>query len=168
MKDDFTIPLSGLAPGRNAFLWHVGKAFFGEFDNTDILDADIRVKAGVEKSGKDIFLELNLDGTVKVLCDRCLSELELAIEATPRFVVRFDASAPEMEGDREVLVPEDPSVMDLHQVVYDYVYMSLPIQRVHPEGACDPATVRFLVQNEPQDIPEESPFATLGKLLNKK
>ena len=167
MNDEFTVPLSGLAPGRNSFLWHAGKAFFAAFDNTDIQDADIRVEAIFEKTGKDLFLDLTLDGTVKVICDRCLSELVLDVEASPRFVIRFDPSAPEMEGDREVLVPEDPACADLHQVVYDYVYMSLPIQRMHPEGECDPETVRYLSHEAPEEPVEDSPFAALGKLFDK-
>ena len=167
MKEDFMMPLSGLAPGRTSFLWHVGKAFFGDFDNTDILDADITVEATVEKEGKDYCLDLTLDGTVKVICDRCLSEVELPVEAAPRFVIRFDPSAPDMEGDREVLVSEDPAVLDLRQVVYDYVYMSLPIQRTHPEGECDPETVRFLGRDTAEESREESPFAALGRLFDK-
>ena len=167
MKDDFLMPLSGLAPGRTSFRWHVGKAFFGEFDNTDILDADIYVEVSAGKDGKDIYLDLHLEGTVTVICDRCLSEVELPVEAAPRFVVRFDPSAPEMEGDREVLVSEDPAVVDLRQVVYDYVYMSLPIQRTHPEGACDPDTVRFLGREKVEQPHEESPFAALGRLFDK-
>ena len=168
MKDDFLMPLSGLAPGRTSFRWHMGKAFFGEFDNTDIQDADISVEAVVGKEGKDIYLDLRLDGSVKVICDRCLSDVELPVEAAPRFVLRFDPSAPEMEGDREVLVAEDPSVIDLRQVAYDYVYMSLPIQRTHPEGACDPDTVRFLGRETAEQPREESPFAALGRLFDKK
>ena len=170
MKDDFLMPLSGLAAGKKTFLWQAGKAFFGEFDNTDIQDADIRVEAVLEKAGKDLLVDLTLDGTVTVICDRCLSPLALPVEASPRFVIRFDPSAPEMEGDREVLVAEDPSVLDMHQVVYDYVYMSLPIQRVHPEGECDPETVKYLSEGEPveEDPKESSPFAALGMLFNKK
>ena len=171
MEENFIIPLSGLAAGRKTFRWQVGKAFFGEFDNTDIQDADIQVDVVLAKVGKDLFVDLTLDGTVTVICDRCLSPLALPVEASPRFVVRFDPSAPEMEGDREVLVAEDPAALDMRQVVYDYVYMSLPIQRVHPEGECDPETVKYLSAGEPveEETPEEtSPFAALGMLLNKK
>ena len=165
MENDFRIPLDGLAPGRSSFSWHVGKAFFGDFDNTDILDADIQADVLVQKAGKDIFLDLNIDGTVLVTCDRCLSDLRLAVNASPRFVIRFDTED-EMEGDREVLVPEDLSAADLRQVIYDYVYMSLPIQRVHPEGECDPETVKYLSRESGEDaVPEGSPFAALGMLF---
>ena len=166
MDMDFKIPLDGLAPGRTPFSWHVGKAFFASFDNTDILDADLRADALVEKSGKDIFLDLEIEGTVTVSCDRCLAEVDLPVKASPRMVIRF-RSDDEMEGDREVLVPEDLTAADLHQVIYDYVYMSLPLQRVHPEGACDPETVKYL-SHDREESPEGSPFAGLGRLFEKK
>ena len=42
------IPLNGLPAGKTRFSWQAGKEFFAEFDNSDILDADLSVEAIVE------------------------------------------------------------------------------------------------------------------------
>ena len=170
---DYTIPLNGWAAGEREFRWQVGIEFFQMFDNAEILDAAVEVEARAVKSGHYIGVDLDIRGSVTVACDRCLEDLELPVEAHPAFSVKFgekEASGEEVrEGSREILiVSASDTDLDLSQVIYDYVCLSLPMQRVHAEGECNPETVRFLSQ-EPQD--EEagdttSPFAALKGLLN--
>ena len=74
----------------------------------------------------------------------------------------------------EVLTPSAVEVeWDLSQAVYDFVCLSLPLQRLHPEGQCDPNTVRFLSHKERGDEEAEaaaanSPFAALKGLFDSK
>ena len=113
-----------------------------------------------------------------VACDRCLGELELPVSVHPAFSVKF-GEAPEDEssatyGDREIVfLPESDTDMDLSQIVYDYVCISLPMSRVHPEGECDPGTVKYLHSEDEGDVeeaevPADSPFAALKDLLSEK
>ena len=77
------------------------------------------------------------------------------------------------EGEREIVwLPESDVDLDLGQIVYDYVCLSLPVQRVHPDGECNPEAVRFLSSEDDQgDIApgEDSslPFASLKDLIDK-
>lgn len=174
MKEDFIIPLNGLAEGRSCFSVHAGKEFFEAFGNSEIVDADVDVKVSVEKSGRYTGLDLVLSGTLTVPCDRCLEDLVLPVEAAPRFSVKFGA-APESEdsleeGEREIIfLPESDSEFDLSQIIYDFSCISLPVKRVHPDGLCNPDTVRFLNAGpeEPQKG-ENSPFTALKELFDKK
>ena len=55
--------------------------------------------------------------------------------------------------------------------MYDYICLSLPVQRVHEDGGCDPETVRFLSSEDDEDLlvkDSSSPFAGLKDLLDKK
>ena len=167
----FVIGLDGLKAGRSHFTWHADGKFFGDFENSEILDADLDVDAEVEKTGASILVDSRVKGTVTVACDRCLADLVLPVETGFRLKVRFgEGGEAEEDGREEIVVEDRESGIDLGQVVYDYVYMSLPIQRVHPEGECDPETVKYLSEGEPveEDPKESSPFAALGMLFNKK
>ncbi|MBR6347156.1 MAG: DUF177 domain-containing protein [Bacteroidales bacterium] len=172
---EYIIPLNGWAAGEREYRWQAGVKFFQKFDNAEILDAAVGIDARAVKSGHTISLDLDIRGSVTVACDRCLEDLTLPVEAHPAFRLEFgEAAAPEeetREGSREILYL-DPSETewDLSQVIYDYICLSLPLQRVHPEGECNPDTVRFLSQ-EPAD--EEagdtnSPFAALKGLFDEK
>ena len=136
------------------------------------------VRVLVEKSGRYVGVDLDIEGTVVVACDRCLGELELPVSVHPAFSVKF-GEAPEDEssatdGDREIVfLPESDTDMDLSQIVYDYVCISLPMSRVHPEGECDPGTVKYLHSEDEGNVEEaevqaDSPFASLKDLLKEK
>ena len=118
----FVIPVKGLKDGVNEFHWHADREFFESFGNSEIRDADLDIGVSVANSGFEIEGECRVEGTVKVLCDRCLGELILPVDL-----------AFEVEG-----------TFDLNQDIYDEVCLSLPIVKVHPDGECDSETVKYL------------------------
>ena len=123
----FIVKLNGLASGRTAFNWKADKAFFDQFGNPDILDADVEVQALVADHGVTVDVKCTIEGTVVVPCDRCLDDLEIEVAAD------FE----------ETYTPESDE-LDLSQDVYDYVCTAIPLQRVHPDGECNPETIKFL------------------------
>lgn len=172
---DYIIPLNGWAAGEREFRWQAGIKFFQKFDNAEILDAAVAVVAKAVKSGHYIGVDLDVQGSVTVPCDRCLEDLTLPVEAHPAFSVKFGEAActeEEMrEGSREILFLDSADTdLDLSQVIYDYVCLSLPMQRVHAEGECNPDTVKFLGQEPANEEAAEtnSPFAALKGLFDEK
>ena len=152
------IPLNDWAVGEREYSFHADTEFFQQFDNTEILDASVDVVFHVVKDGRNkVEADLYLKGTVTVPCDRCLDPVAIPVEAAPS----------------ETLTPGAGEVeWDLSQAVYDFVCLSLPLQRLHPEGECDPDTVRFLGHEERKDEEAEaeanSPFAALKGLFDSK
>ena len=171
---DYIIPLNGWAVSqRKEFRWEADTEFFQQFDNQEFLFAAITVDAAAVKAADSIDVDLDVRGTVTVKCDRCLGDLELGVEAHPRLSIRLDPDADLQgteTGEREMIFPQSSdSSADLRQVIYDYVCLSLPMHRVHPEGECDPDTVRFLSQGvENEEAATDSPFAALKGLFKDK
>ena len=156
------------------FFWHAGKEFFDSFENSEILDAQLDIETIVEKSGRYIGVDCNVSGRVVVECDRCLEELVLPVDLDVKLSVKFgevDASDENQDGEREVIfLPVDNTELDMKQVVYDYVCISFPIQRVHEEGDCNPDALRYLeppVASESSESEDaNNPFATLKGLFD--
>jgi Predicted metal-binding, possibly nucleic acid-binding protein len=123
----FVVQLTSLAPGTNHFAWHAGAEFFETFGNVEILDADLEVTARVVSHGLTAEVSCDIAGTVTVACDRCLEDLVLPVKTS------FEES----------YTPESDE-LDLGQDVYDYVCISLPLQRVHPDGECNQETTKYL------------------------
>ena len=154
--NSFIIPLNDWAAGERKFHSHTGSEFFQKFDNSEILDADVNVEIRVVKDGRNkVEADLRLMGSVTVPCDRCLDPVEIPVDTTPS----------------ETLTPGAGDVdWDLSQAIYDFICLSLPLQRKHPEGKCDPNTVRFLSHRERknEEAASNSPFAALKGLFDSK
>ncbi len=170
MGENFTIPLNGLAAGETVFSWHADKEFFERFDNSEILQAQFDARASVEKSGQYIGVDCNVQGQVTVECDRCLGELVLPVDVKIMLSVKYgenEVSDDLSEGEREVVaVSADSAELDMAQIIYDYVCLSLPMQRVHAPGGCDPAAMKYLEGGDAQDgEAADSPFGMLKDLL---
>ena len=169
MDNNFIIPLNGLAAGESRFSWHAGKEFFEAFENTEILAADLDIEVVAEKSGRYLGIDCEVDGKVVVECDRCLEDLDIPIETDIMLSVKYGSeenSEDHQEGEREVLfVPQDEAELDLSQIIYDYVCLSLPMQRVHEEGECNPDALKYYSAGEDEVETEQeeqnNPFAAL-------
>ncbi len=123
----FVVKLTSLAPGKNHFQWHAGVEFFEAFGNVEILDADLEVTAEVVCHGLTAEASCGIAGSVTVACDRCLEDLVIPVETS--FAEQYTP---------------DEDELDLSQDVYDFVCISLPLQRVHPEGECNQETTKYL------------------------
>ncbi len=172
---NFLIPLNGLAAGENQFSWHAGKEFFESFGNEEILGADLDLSVSAQKSGRSVEVDCGVEGSVTVSCDRCLADLELPVDLQIGLSVRHEAQqeAPEDEEREVIIISDSDARLDMAQIVYDYVCLSLPLRKVHPEGECDPEVVSRLSDGEPDndDIEDEdkplsdNPFAKLQNFI---
>ena len=173
MNDNFIIPLNGLTAGKNEFFLHAGKEFFDSFDNEEIFDADLQIRVLVEKSGRYIGVDCDIEGEVTVECDRCLDMLDMPVDTQVSLSVKFgDEQTSELGQDRErevIFVKEDESELDMSQIVYDYVCLALPMQRTHGPGRCNPDAMKYYSMSESCDFFKKdetvNPFATLKNMF---
>lgn len=177
MDNFLLVDLNGLPSGKSSFEGRLGREFFAEFGNGEILDADVDVRVTVEKGGSRIDVDMSLDGNVTVECDRCLEDLVLPVSRTVLLEVKFsDGGAQEQqEGERETMyLTGDDTVLDLRQTAYDYVCLSLPLQRHHEEGGCSPEVLKH-IRGLADDAADgsagkevsDSPFAALAGMFGK-
>ena len=173
MNDKFIIPLNGLASGESRFSWHAGKEFFDSFDNSEILDAELDIEVRTEKSGRYLGVDCDVTGSVTVECDRCLDELDMPIDTHISLSVKYGSERSQdehQEGGREIVfIPEDSAELDMSQVIYDYVCLSLPMQRTHDPGGCNPDAMKYYGAPEGHDYFNEegemNPFAALKDMF---
>ena len=150
------------------FSWQAGKEFFDSFENSEILDAHLDADVRVEKSGRYIGVDCDVRGEVTVECDRCLDELDMPIDVQIKLSVKYgseESSEDPQQGEREVIfIPETDAEMDMSQIIYDYVCLSLPMQRMHDEGDCNPEVMKRYGAPEETEVSQEegvSPFSAL-------
>ena len=119
------------------------------YENDTVSDADLDVSAVVTKEHGRMALDLSITGNVTVKCDRCLADLTVPVDIQVPFSVMFSSYAADADADGDgadevILLDSDSADIDLSQIIYDYVSLSLPIKKVHPDGQCDPVMMEKL------------------------
>ena len=162
--EGYKIAFKGLKSGVYDFDFPIDGALFRAFENPEVREAACRAKVRMERSENQLVFDTSITGEVLVPCDRCLEDCRLPIDFAGRLTVLFSEVPGEYDGETMWLLPVEEEV-DLAQYLYESIVLSLPYQRVHPEGQCDPEMLkRFrIVSNEEfEAIEEASAHATEG------
>jgi uncharacterized metal-binding protein YceD (DUF177 family) len=133
---EFEIAWQGLKPGPHTYIYDLDDRFMQEREADDSFkDWNVRVNLGFDKHESFFMLHFDVDGTVTVPCDRCGDEFRLRLWDEFDLVVKLmgeDAEKIEDEDD-VVFIPRSETVLDISKWLYEFVMLSIPLQRIHPD-----------------------------------
>jgi uncharacterized metal-binding protein YceD (DUF177 family) len=136
---DFKLMLKSLPMGKHTFEYHLDKQFFINMENTDVRDADVNVTLDVNHRNESYDLCFHLNGTLTLLCDRCLDELPLELtDETYNLTVKYGDDYND-ESDSMLIIPESNSYLNVAYMIYDTAVLAIPPRHVHPAGKCNRA-----------------------------
>jgi len=145
---EYIIPFSSYSNGSHEFEFELVDAFFLPFSDSEIQKAEVLVAVDMIKQDRQLEFTFTLDGWVLIPCDRCLEEYEQPISGEFTLYAKFGNGDNDEEFD-VVWLPQDAYQIDLMQYLYEYVMLSLPMRKVHPDEAdgnpgCDPGMLELL------------------------
>ncbi|MEG0499071.1 MAG: DUF177 domain-containing protein [Alistipes sp.] len=144
----YSIAYKGLKNGQHTFDFPVDGELFKAFECPEIKDGTCKVQVQLARSESMLEIDTLIDGSVVVACDRCLDDCDVPIHFEGRLVVKFSDEIDEYDGEVMWISPS-ASEVDLAQYIYESIVLSLPYQRVHPEGMCDPEMLaRFKIVSD--------------------
>lgn len=149
----YILDLNNLTTETENVGYKIGKSFFNFFDNKEVIDADCTVEIAVTKGLGASKLEISIEGTVTVPCDRCMEDAEFPIDYETTLYVKFSDTVDEnywdTDGEEEVLwVNPRFAEIDLKQYLYDSIMLTLPLQRIHEEGDCNEIVKKYITVTE--------------------
>jgi uncharacterized metal-binding protein YceD (DUF177 family) len=147
-ENQYIIQFKGLKEGVHNFEFTLGKAFFAEFEFLEVPDGKVHARIVLTRNPTFMDLDINLNGSIQALCDRCLGYFDLDVDYIGHLVVRF--SEQEKEGDDEIIfLHPDEHQLDLKHYFYECISVSIPYRKVHPDlrdgqPGCDPDMLKKL------------------------
>jgi len=133
---EYKLPLKSMAPGTHQFEYKLGKTFFNNMENEDIHDADLRVALTVVYKADVYELDFAVEGTLTLICDRCLDDLEFPVDTTYHINVKYGDDYND-DSDTLLVIPESDNYLNVAYMIYDTVALTIPIKHVHPLGKCN-------------------------------
>lgn len=144
-KNGFKIDLLGRGVDGLETEYVIDDSFFSSIDGL-IHRGQIKTHVRVSGSAGTRFrFEIHSVGVVYAPCDRCLADVEVPVDTSDEIAVVLGDEYSD-EGD-VIVVPEKEGTIDLSQVIYEFIALSLPLKLVHEPGNCDEAMIATLEEH---------------------
>lgn len=117
-------------------------------------------------------LNITLTGTVQVQCARCGDEMSQSLSNQFTLIVKF-SDKPDNETEDILVLPHGEHQINLAQLFYEYIMVSIPVRTVHKKGACNKNSLKILNKltknkiNNPSEDVSDPRWDILKKLQNK-
>ena len=153
-KNEFLIPVSGLALGSHSYQFEINDGFFAEREYSEIQQGKVAVSLDIDRQETLMVLHFGIEGTVRVACDRCADEFDLPIRDEREFFLKLGTENAQESDDVEVVQAEQADY-DISSLVYEFIILAVPMHRVHPEGQCNPEVMAMLTAEAPVEEAQE-------------
>jgi uncharacterized protein len=130
--DNYRVSFNGLDNGVHDFEFTINHKFFEHFERSEIEQAALKIIVTVHKQTKTFLFDITIQGSVKVICDRCLDYFDQPINKQYKLIIKLGDKHMEISEDT-ILIPEAENKINLAQYFYEYIHLSLPVQRIHPD-----------------------------------
>lgn len=175
---EFEIAWQGLKPGVHTFQYDLDDRFMDERQaERDFKALDAQVTLTFDKKNSFFICHFDIDGSITVPCDRCGDDFKMRLWDEFDLVIKLTGGdeTHENEDDADVVfIPRSETVIDISNWLYEFVMLSIPLQRVHPDKpdgseGCNPEALRLLNQlSEPDEGPKNEIWKGLDALKEEK
>ncbi len=132
-RKECSIQFVGLNMGEHLYEYTIDDKFFENRDYSEIKKANISLKINLLKQSTMMVLQFEISGSIKTECDRCTEEFDLPISGNYKLVVKVGGSITDDENDDIITISASEYELDLSQYIYEYIMLSIPIKRIHPD-----------------------------------
>jgi len=134
--DHFSLPYSGMKDGLHEYEFVAGPDFFREFPSSPIENGEFSVRVRADKRPGIMDLDFEIDGRVPTTCDKCLADIKLPV--TGEFSMIVKVGDERLSDDEVLFIRDDQTKIDLSQVMYELICLSMPIVNVYDCTLDDP------------------------------
>lgn len=173
-RREFEIAWEGLKQGVSVFEYELDDRFFTAEDaERDYKDLDAQVTLKFDKKTNFFLCHFDIDGSITVPCDRCGQDFKLRLWDEFDLLIKLSGAedAEVIAEDADVVfIPRSETVIDFRDWLYEFLTLSIPLQRVHPtkangEEGCDPEILKLLNKLAASEE-EEKPKSEIWKGLD--
>lgn len=142
--------------------------YFEDIDGPEVRKGDVTAQVSVKRLTLSFELNISIDGTVIVPCDRCLDDMDVEVKSADKLIVKFGREYAE-EGDNLIIIPEDEGAINVAWFIYELIALAVPMKHVHAPGKCNKAMTSKLskhlrVDADDEDLDEDFDFEDVDDL----
>jgi uncharacterized metal-binding protein YceD (DUF177 family) len=143
-RNRYEIAFVGLQPGLHHFEYQIDDRFFLDYQEQDFKNCHANIKLSLEKNTSFMMLNFEIGGSVSTICDRCGNELNLKLWDDFKLIVKLEEDPDKMNEEEEdpdvFYLARTESMLDIKDWIYEFVNLSIPMQKVCADDASGNST----------------------------
>jgi uncharacterized metal-binding protein YceD (DUF177 family) len=149
-REDYRIDIINLKNGVHEYDFIIDESFFSFFDNSIVDEGNLKTSITLEKNDRLIRCLFNIKGHVRLVCDRSLKEYDEKIDRTFEHVFKFSESG--MDDTEDIThIGLNTESIDLGQLIYEFISISIPMKKIHPDHRNDESENGFFYKTEGEE-----------------
>lgn len=113
------------------FEFEVDEVFFSSFDQELIRNGKLKAKIDLDKNDSFIGMDVNIEGTVELICDRSLDPYHYPIKEHRKVIFKYGDLEQELDHD-VVMITNNTQQLDVGQYIFEFVGLAVPMKKLHP------------------------------------
>ncbi|HPI81007.1 MAG: DUF177 domain-containing protein [Cyclobacteriaceae bacterium] len=126
-----SINIVGLELKAHHFSFQLDDRFLQEYGQGYLPGGQFSVEVVLDKHETFIEADFKIEGTVTLTCDRSLDRFDFPIQLKKRILFKYGEEDMELT-DEIILISRDHATLDLGQLVYEFIGLSIPMKKLHP------------------------------------
>ncbi len=110
-------------------------AFFKTVEGTLVKSGQAEAVLEVKETGGGYSFAFHIKGIVHVPCDRCLDNMDVAIDTERTFTVKLGDEYAD-EGEL-IILPYEDAELNVAWMIYEIMVLEVPLTHVHEPGHCN-------------------------------
>ena len=121
----YSIPFTGLKPGKHDFEFVITNAFFDEFEYSLVKKADLKCSVELEKQETMLILNFHINGKIDMTCDKCLAGYPQQVDIHEQQIAKF--SEEDIDDKEEIItLTKNDLEINIAGLIYEYVNVAAP------------------------------------------
>lgn len=129
---NYDIAFSGLKTGKHGFEFKINQEFFDLFGTEqEFFNPKINAKIFLDKHSTFLEFEVDVSGTVQLICDISTDEFSENIENQLKILVKFGEEYDD-SNEEVITIPRKNSDFNVASLIYEAVILSIPMKKIAP------------------------------------
>ncbi|MFD2515873.1 YceD family protein [Pontibacter locisalis] len=128
---DYEIGIAKLSNKRHSYEFEMDDSFFELFGTDIISGGKLLAKVELDKTESLLTFDIDIEGHVRLTCDRSLDEFDYPVHVQQVFRVKYGEENLELDDDLWQIT-NGTQAINIAQHLYDYISLSLPMKKLHP------------------------------------
>ena len=126
----YGIRITGIKDGNYNYCFKICDKFFESYVNSDIHHSSIESNVTLNKDQEKLKLKIEISGHVNLLCDLCAEIIKVKVINEINLIIEIRNELME-NGDDIIYVRNNQHEIDIKQLIYESIVLSIPNQRKH-------------------------------------